>query len=85
MSFLSYLGLDDLADDIREFTDGLDALKQDVITSVIGPGEELKNTVSGIVESVTTQVQDTKEALTGSAERAVDGVKKSVNIDIINK
>lgn len=42
MSLLSYLGLDDLADGIREFTDGFDELKQEVLSSVIGPGEELK-------------------------------------------
>ena len=80
MSLLSYLGLDDLADGIREFTDGFDELKQVVVSSVIGPGEELKNTVGDIVESVTHQVSDTKDALTQGANHAVDSVKKSIDI-----
>ncbi len=78
MSFLSYLGLDDVADGIREFTDGFDELKQEILSSVIGPGEELKNTVGEIVESVTTQVQDTTSAIGDSATSAVDGVKNTI-------
>jgi len=52
MGLLDYLGLDDLADGIREFTDGIDELKQEIISSVVGPGEELKNTVNDITDSV---------------------------------
>ena len=80
MSFLSYLGLDDVADGIREFTDGFDELKQEIISSVIGPGEELKNTVGDIVESVSSQVSDTTSAITDSATNAIDGVKESIGI-----
>ena len=81
MSFLSYLGLDDVADGIREFTDGFDELKQEIISSVIGPGEELKNTVGDIVESVSSQVTDTTSAITDSATNAIDGVKESIGIN----
>jgi len=86
MSFLSYLGLDDVAEGIREFTDGFDELKQEIISSVIGPGEELKNTVGEIVDSVKTQVSDTTSAISDSATNAVDGVKNSIsNITDIKK
>lgn len=81
MSLLSYLGLDDVADGLREFTDGFDEIKQEIISSVIGPGEELKNTVGEIVESVTTQVNDTTSAITDSATNAIDGVKNSIGIN----
>ena len=53
MSLLNFLGLDDLADGIREFTDGIDELKQDIVESVIGPSEELQNTVNDIAGSIT--------------------------------
>ena len=53
MGLLNFLGLDEIADSVREFTDEFDALKQDVIDSVIAPGEELKNTVDDIAGSIT--------------------------------
>ena len=52
MGLLHYFGLDDLADSVNEFTTGIDGLKEDIINSVIGPGEELKNTVNDIVSEV---------------------------------
>ncbi len=52
MGILQYLGLDDLADSVNELTSGLDELREEIITSVIGPGEELKNTVNEIAGSV---------------------------------
>lgn len=54
MGFLNMLGLDDLADSVRELTDSIDGIKQDFIDSVVGPGEELKNTVTEIADSVTS-------------------------------
>ena len=60
MSFLNLLGLDDLADDLQHLTDGIDGLKQDFIDSVIGPGEELKNTVDDITGSITGDGTDAK-------------------------
>ena len=80
MSFLSYLGLDDLADDIREFTDGLDGLKQDIIDSVLGPGEELKNTVGDIANSITEQVHDTTAAVSDKVSSTVDQAKESIRV-----
>jgi len=53
MGILNYFGFDELADSIRELTDGIDELKQDILTSVVGPGEELKDTVNDIAGSVT--------------------------------
>ncbi len=58
MSLLSLLGLDDLADGINEFTAGFEELKTEIIDSVIGPGEELKNTVDEIAGSVTNGSTD---------------------------
>lgn len=52
MGILQYLGLDDLADSVHELTTGIDELREEIITSVIGPGEELKNTVSEIAGSI---------------------------------
>lgn len=60
MSFLNFLGLDDLADDLQHLTDGIDGLKQDFIDSVIGPGEELKNTVDDIAGSITSTKTDSE-------------------------
>ena len=63
MGLLNYFGLDELADSVRELTDGIDELKQEIITSVVGPGEELKNTVHDIAGSImdgsTPAVEDT--------------------------
>jgi hypothetical protein len=53
MGLLQHLGLDDLADSVNEFTSGFDELRDEIISSVIGPGEELKNTVDDIAGSVT--------------------------------
>jgi len=54
MGLLNYLGLDELADSINELTTGFDELKEEIVTSVIGPGEELKNTVHEIAGSITS-------------------------------
>ena len=59
MSLLSLLGLDDLADGINEFTSGFEELKGEIIESVLGPGEELKNTIDEIAGSVTNGPVDT--------------------------
>lgn len=52
MGLLQYLGLDDLADSVNELTSGIDELKDEIISSVIGPGEELKNTVTDIAADI---------------------------------
>jgi hypothetical protein len=54
MGLLQYLGLDDLADSVNEFTTGFDELKDEIISSVVGPAEELKNTVTDIASEVQT-------------------------------
>lgn len=54
MGFLQMLGLDDLADSVGELTSSIDELKEDFISSVLGPGEDLKNTISDIATEVTT-------------------------------
>lgn len=55
MGFLQYLGLDDLADSINEFTTEIDGLRDEIIGSVVGPTEELKSTVDDIANAVTTE------------------------------
>ncbi|MGV9001408.1 MAG: hypothetical protein ACOH18_00405 [Candidatus Saccharimonadaceae bacterium] len=52
MGFLQMLGLDDLADSVNELTTGFDELREEIITSVIGSGTELKETVNDIAESI---------------------------------
>lgn len=59
MGILNMLGLDELADGINEFTEGFDALKGEFIESVLGPGEDLKNTIGEITDSVTNGAADT--------------------------
>lgn len=53
MGFLQYLGLDDLADSVNEFTTEMDSLRNEIVDSVVGPTEELKNTVDDITGSLT--------------------------------
>lgn len=53
MGFLQYLGLDDLADSVNEFTTEMDGLRNEIVNSVVGPTEELKNTVDDIAGSLT--------------------------------
>lgn len=52
MGFLQFLGLDELADSVNELTSGIDELRDEIISSVIGSGEELKSTVDDIAGSI---------------------------------
>lgn len=56
MGLLDMLGLNDIADGIREFTTEIDGLKTEIIDSVVGPGEELKDTVNDITGSLTNDI-----------------------------
>lgn len=46
------LGLDDLADSVNELTSGIEGLRDEFISSVVGSGEELKQTVDEISEAI---------------------------------
>ena len=59
MGLLDYLGLNDIADGIREFTTEIDGLKNEIIDSVVGPSEELKDTVNDIAGSITNDASPT--------------------------
>ena len=52
MGLLNLFGLDDLADSVNELTADIQGLKDDIIESVVGSGEELKNTVTEIADSI---------------------------------
>ena len=52
MGFLNYLGLDDLADSVNELTNGFDELREEIVSSVVGSGEELKSTIDDIGNSL---------------------------------
>lgn len=54
MGILQYLGLDDVADSVNELTSGFDELRDEIISSVIGPGEELKSAIDEIASTVTS-------------------------------
>ena len=54
MGFLQYLGLDELADSVNELTTGFEELRDEIVTSVIGPTEDLKNTIGEITGSITS-------------------------------
>ena len=56
MGLLDMLGLNDIADGIREFTTEIDGLKTEIIDSVVGPGEELRDTVNDITGSLTNDI-----------------------------
>jgi hypothetical protein len=72
MGLLNYFGLDDLADGIRDFTDGIDELKNEIITSVVGPGEELKNTVNEIAGSISGNAPAVPETEATTPEAPTD-------------
>lgn len=61
MGIFQYLGLDELADSVNDLTTSFDELKEEIITSVIGPGEELKNTVTDIAGSIKEEVSSVKD------------------------
>lgn len=52
MGILQYLGLDELADSVNELTVGFEELREEIVTSVIGPASDLKDTVNDIAGSV---------------------------------
>lgn len=56
MGIFQLLGLDDLADAVNDLTTSVEELKDDIVTSVIGPGEELKNTVTDIAGTIKEEV-----------------------------
>lgn len=56
MGLLDLLGLNDIADGIREFTTEIDGLKTEIIDSVVGPGEDLKDTVNDITGSLANDI-----------------------------
>lgn len=63
MGFLQYLGLDDLADSVNELTSEFDGLREEIITSVVGPAEELKNTVGDITQSIQGEISSSVDSL----------------------
>lgn len=62
MGIFQLLGLDDLADSVNELTTSIEELKEDIVTSVIGPGEELKNTVTDIAGTIKEEVSGIETA-----------------------
>lgn len=56
MGIFQLLGLDDLAESVNELTTGIDELREEIVSSVIGPGEELKNTVTDIAGTIKEEV-----------------------------
>lgn len=68
MGLLNFLGLDDLADSVSELTSGIDELRDEFISSVVGPGEELKNTVDEIAGSIKEGVADITPKIPGSKD-----------------
>lgn len=66
MGFLQDLGLDDLLSSVREMTDQFDELKDEIITSIMEPGTELKETI-----------QDSAASLTGSESASTDSAESN--------
>jgi hypothetical protein len=63
MGFLEYLGLDDLANSVSDLTTEIDGIREDIITSVVGPAEELKNTVGDITQSIQGEISSSVDSL----------------------
>lgn len=53
MGFLQDLGLDDLLSSVREMTEQFDELKDEIITSILEPSTELKDTIQDSAASLT--------------------------------
>ena len=53
MSLLSFLGLDELAESVTDLTSSIDELRQEVVSSIKAPAEEIKGTVTDLIEDVT--------------------------------
>lgn len=62
MSLLNFLGLDDLADSVSELTAGIEEIRNDFVSSVVDPGEELKT----IVDEIGGVIKDASDSI-GSA------------------
>ena len=52
MGILNYLGLDELADGIQEFTQQLDGLRDDIVSSIMETADDSKRAVADISESL---------------------------------
>ena len=63
MGIFQFLGLDDLADSVNELTAGIDELREEIVSSVIGPGEELKDAVNDITGAIKEEVSSIETSL----------------------
>jgi phage-related minor tail protein len=52
MGILQYLGLDELADGIQEFTEQIDGLRDDIVSSIMETADDSKQAVADISESL---------------------------------
>lgn len=52
------LGIDDIVQSVNEFAEELDGLRDEIVTSLVEPGKELKDTVDDISESLETLKTD---------------------------
>ena len=59
MGFFDELGLGDLLSSVREMSDEISTLKDDVISSVAGPTDDLKSTFHDITGSISDSINGT--------------------------
>lgn len=52
MGILQYFGLDELADGIQEFTEQIDGLRDDIVSSIMETADDSKQAVADISESL---------------------------------
>ena len=52
MGILQDLGLDELADGIQEFTEQIDGLRDDIVSSIMETADDSKQAVADISESL---------------------------------
>ena len=53
MGFFQDLGLDEIVSSFRDMAQAVDGLKEDIVSSVIQPGTDFKDTIQDISSTVT--------------------------------
>ena len=53
MGFFQDLGLDEIVSSFRDMAEAVDGLKEDIVSSVIQPGTDFKDTIQDISNTVT--------------------------------
>lgn len=70
MGFFEDLGIGDLVSGIRDMSNEITGLKDEIISSVVGPTDDLQNTIQDIASSVTGSDDTSASAATDLTDSA---------------